>query len=384
MTSSKNIFQINLVKLDFELDSSIMSALFELEHLKKLRLEGSTFPPIFFQLKNIFQMLESIWSARIEGNNTTIDEYVDSKIFSKKTNDPSEKIKEINNVELAVQYIEEHFHKGEEITHNLICELHQITVNGLRKEGDKTPGAYRKKIVHIGGSEHQPPEHLHIRDYMDGLLQFINHEDEPRFDLIKVAQAHHRFAWIHPFGNGNGRVVRLLTYAMLIKYGFRVKDGQLLNPTAVFCNDRNKYYEMLAKADKGTSQGVKAWVEYVLTGICSEMSKIDKLLDYNYLLGSILEPAIKLSKQRAYISDDEELILKMGVKKQMFKSADIKTLLKIPKPADRSYLIKKLREKNFIKTTKPNGREYYVVFKNNLLTRSLIEMLEKEDFIPVN
>jgi Fic family protein len=37
----------------------------------------------------------------------------------------------------------------------------------------------------------------------------------PKYDLMKVALARHRFAWLHPFSNGNGRVVRLLTYAML-------------------------------------------------------------------------------------------------------------------------------------------------------------------------
>ena len=47
------------------------------------------------------------------------------------------------------------------------------------------------------------------------------------FDLIKVAIAHHRFVWIHPFGNGNGRVVRLLTYALLIKYGFGANKLEL-------------------------------------------------------------------------------------------------------------------------------------------------------------
>jgi hypothetical protein len=44
-------------------------------------------------------------------------------------------------------------------------------------------------------------------------------------DFIKVALSHHRFGWIHPFRNGNGRVVRLLTYLLLIKYGFNVKTG---------------------------------------------------------------------------------------------------------------------------------------------------------------
>jgi Fic family protein len=36
---------------------------------------------------------------------------------------------------------------------------------------------------------------------MDELLEFINREDNPLFDLMKIALAHHRFVWIHPFEN---------------------------------------------------------------------------------------------------------------------------------------------------------------------------------------
>lgn len=85
---------------------------------------------------------------------------------------------------------------------------------------------------------------------MDELFEFINTKQGAKYDLLKVALAHHRFAWIHPFDNGNGRTVRMLTYAMLIQYGFNVHMGQrLINPTAVFCNDRDAYYNVLMQAD---------------------------------------------------------------------------------------------------------------------------------------
>src|SRR5690606_24214283 len=107
---------------------------------------------------------------------------------------------------------------------------------------------------------------------------------------------------IHPFGNGNGRTVRLFTYAMLVKTGFNVSVGRIINPTAVFCSNRNDYYRMLAEADKGTREGILTWSEYVLKGLKDEIEKIDKLLDYNFLRKEILLPTINHSLERKYIT----------------------------------------------------------------------------------
>lgn len=88
------------------------------------------------------------------------------------------------------------------------------------------------------------PEYLLIDEYMYKLFDFINNEDGAKYDLLKIATAHHRFVWIHPFTNGNGRTVRLFTYAMLVKLGFNVSAGRILNPTDIFCNNRKDYYHM--------------------------------------------------------------------------------------------------------------------------------------------
>jgi len=57
---------------------------------------------------------------------------------------------------------------------------------------------------------------------MEELFTFINNDDDKKYDLIKTALAHHRFVWIHPFDNGNGRTVRLFTYVLLVKLGFNI------------------------------------------------------------------------------------------------------------------------------------------------------------------
>ena len=361
-------------------DSPLTDTLMELNHLKRQRLGGSTAPWMFFQLKNIFHILESVGSARIEGNRTTISEYIEQKID--KTERSTERFSEIANAESAMDFIEESISEGAEITHHFIRELHQLAVDGLTDEGDKTPGAYRTWNVQISKSAHLPPDEYTIQAYMDELLTFINKNDTGKYDLLKTAIAHHRFTWIHPFGNGNGRVVRLLTYALLIKYGFNVKEGKLLNPTAVFCNDRDLYYAKLSDADAGTDESLLSWCEYVLTGILEEVSKVNKLLDFSYLYKNIMVPTIELGMERGYLNQIEANILSIGIKKQKFKATDLDNTLKQLSPRQRTHQIFKMKESGFIKPLKENGRTYYVSFQNNFLMRSVITILEKEGFIP--
>jgi len=371
-------FDLKIVNPSFE--SPLTDTLMELNHLRKLKLSGTTAPWIFFQLKEIFHLLESVGSARIEGNRTTISEYVEQKIEHKENS--SERFSEIANVEKAMNFIEESISEGTEITNHFIRELHQLAVDTLTDEGDKTPGAYRTWNVQIAQSSHLPPESHQVQSYMDELLQFINENDAGKYDLLKTALAHHRFVWIHPFGNGNGRVVRLLTYALLIKYGFNVKDGKLINPTAVFCNDRDLYYENLSEADNGEEESLLKWCDYVLTGVLEEVSKVNKLLDFDFLYKKILHPTIELGKERGYLNDIESKILYVGIKKQAFKSSDIKAILVDLSDRQITYQISKMKEAGFIKPMTSKAKTYYVSFMNNYLMRSLMQILEREKFIP--
>ena len=378
MTTNNTENKLKLVSPAF--DSKLLDAIMELNYLRRSQLHGTTSPYLFFQLKKIFHLLESVGSARIEGNRTTISEYIESKIEQKENS--TDTFMEIANVERAMEYIEQSIKTRTPISNHFVRELHQLTVTDLKNEGDKSPGAYRTWQVNISQSKHTPPEPHMVQSYMDELVDFINDDNEEKFDLIKVAIAHHRFAWIHPFGNGNGRVVRLLTYALLIKYGFRVQDGQLLNPTAVFCNDRDMYYKMLSIADSGTDDSMLQWCEYVLTGVCSEISKINKLLDHGYLVSNILKPAISKGRARELITATEEKVLKMGVQKQTFKSSDINSLKLNLSTRQVTLLIAKLKSNKLISATKEKGREYFVSFQNNYLMRGLIQQLESEKFIP--
>src|SRR3989338_8436110 len=109
--------------------SKLTDLIIELEHLRKKRLGGTTNARVFFQLKHIFHTLESIGSARIEGNNTTIAEYIETKISPTKMSPPNN-IKEIQNIEETMFFIEEHI-GDTPINRIFISEVHKRIVSGL-------------------------------------------------------------------------------------------------------------------------------------------------------------------------------------------------------------------------------------------------------------
>ena len=371
----------DLQLLNPSFDSPLVDVLGELEYLRRLRLEGDTPPQVFFQLKSLFHALESLGSARIEGNHTTLADYIDSKVEGKA--ESTDQLLEVANIEKAMDYVEEAVKPGMDLTEHTIRELHAMTVQDLRREGDKTSGAYREGSVKISQSKHMPPDALLVPQYMEELVRFINREDFPKYALMKVALAHHRFGWIHPFGNGNGRVVRLLTYALLMKYGFNVSmGGRVLNPTAVFCNDREKYYAMLGMADTGTVEGLEAWCVYVLEGIRSEVQKVDRLTRYSYLTECILFPALSFARDREWITEAEELVLTAVIQKRVVKSADIAQALPGLNAGQRTYQIRKLVDQGMLLPISPGARQYTIGFSNNYLIRGVIKALREQGFIP--
>ena len=373
-----NHFDLALLNPAF--DSPLVDVLTELEHLRRLRLEGTTPPALFLQLKYIFHMLESLGSARIEGNHTTLAEYVENTFAPASA--PSEQLAEIDNIEEAMRYIENEVGKGSEITERFIRELHALTVQRLVREGDATPGAYRAGEVRIAQAAHLPPQGVEVAGYMQELVAFINRPDADKYDLMKVALAHHRFGWIHPFGNGNGRVVRLLTYALLIKYGFNVKaGGRVLNPTAVFCSDRDRYYAMLALADKGTPDALEKWCIYVLQGISNELYKVDQITQYDYLSEKVLRPAVGFARQRGLISEQEEKILQLAVQGGVVKAADLQAAMPTASAPQRTYQIKKLVDSGMLLPIAAKARQYTLGFQNKYLMRGVIEALSQAGFI---
>lgn len=372
--------ELRIVEPEFK--SELLDLIISLDYLRKKKLEGSTHTAVFYQLKHIFQTLESLGSARIEGNQTTLAEYVNMSLEKPKKLPSS--FKEIRNIENALAFVEENIDDCK-INRPFVREIHLKLMADLpvNEESDNTPGSYRRFNVAITKSKHRPPDWIKVEDYMEELFQFINQERGGKYDLLKTAVAHHRFAWIHPFGNGNGRLVRILTYAMLAKQGFNVHRKRLINPTAIFCNNREEYYNHLARADEGSDAGLLAWEEYVLKGLNDEISKLDRLVDYNYLKTEILFPVLAEAVGLKYISDLEYNILSKVVEKQIIQASDIKAFFPRKSDSEVSRQIRILIRKKLLVPEAVGKRKYVLCFYHNLLWRVVYQILDEKGFLPI-
>lgn len=88
-----------------------------------------------------------------------------------------------------------------------------------------------------------PPEH--VASEMDRLISMHQQHLETGISAeVASAWLHHRFAQIHPFQDGNGRVARALASLVLIKEG--------LFPLVVTRDDRSRYIDALEAADNGS------------------------------------------------------------------------------------------------------------------------------------
>lgn len=108
------------------------------------------------------------------------------------------------------------------------------------------PGEWRHHDVTVG--EHTPPPFAEVPE---ALARFHEVYDLGRHSAVDalalLGAAHHRLLWIHPFGDGNGRVTRLMSDAWLRRAG--VRSHGLWTASRGLARARNDYKALLAGAD---------------------------------------------------------------------------------------------------------------------------------------
>ncbi len=210
---------------------------------KKSQLDAMR-PLPSYAVKRIQESLSLEWtyhSNSIEGNTLTLQEtkMVIEEGMTIKGKSLREHFEAVNHQE-AIEFVESLISDHSKLSANDIMEINGLVLQKIEKE---FAGRYRNSGVRIAGANFVPPNALKVDTLMDELVDWINDVGNTLPLVVKVSIFHHRFVWIHPFFDGNGRTVRLLFNLLLMKEGYP--------PAIILRNDRKKYYNALNKANSG-------------------------------------------------------------------------------------------------------------------------------------
>jgi len=178
------------------------------------------------------------------------------------------------------------------------------------------PGDYRDFMVDVG--RHTPPHFESLPAFMQRFCSFYGGGDIYETDrLVAIAAAHHRLAWIHPFGDGNGRVIRLYTRAMLIRHGL---DGSgLWSLSRGLARHRASYYDFLGRADQSrqgdcdgrgnlSDRGLAEFCQFFLETMMDQVTFMSEHLD---LPGLRVRIERTFQFEMAHLGKDAEFLMRV-------------------------------------------------------------------------
>lgn len=123
-------------------------------------------------------------------------------------------------------------------------------------EGDHAfqmiPGQWRSQKRHdVFVGRHLPPASNRVAEFMDYFEEKFKFDYlDKREKIIALAVSHHRFNFIHPFPDGNGRISRLMSHAMVAKAGIGSHGlWSVSRGLARGLDSRSDYKLMLSHAD---------------------------------------------------------------------------------------------------------------------------------------
>lgn len=218
-------------------------------------------------------------TTAIEGNTLSDDEV--KSIVEKGTANVGDSRayleREVQNVLSAIREIDQALSQGRRlpITSQRLCELNFKVLDGVPDEDWVVPGEFRQTDVVVG--PYKAPHWTEVPALVDEFVLWLKTlrssitPDSPVEDRFYVAvlsaiMAHLYIAWIHPFGNGNGRTARLIEMQILSESG--IVPIVASNVMSDYYNKtRNLYYLELNRAQQDPAH----FVRYAIRGFVDEL-----------------------------------------------------------------------------------------------------------------
>ncbi len=230
-------------------------------------------PAVAEKLHGIYLAKGLLATTAIEGN--TLSEAEVRKILEGTSDLPKsleyQKL-EIENILIACHEISAFITSGTRppLTPARIAYLNKQVLAGLKLEEGIVPGVMRK--YQVGIARYKAPHPSELPYLMEKLCDWLEGSTfaSPDSELVtvrailKAIVAHLYLAWIHPFGDGNGRTARLVELQILLASGVPAPAAHLLSNH--YNQTRAEYYRRLDAASRSGGD-VIPFIEYAVQGL---------------------------------------------------------------------------------------------------------------------
>jgi Fic family protein len=280
-----------------------------------VRLGGRLHPRTAANLADLVRVMNCYYSNLIEGHNTRPHDIEKALRNRFDTNDEKRnlQLEAVAHIRLQKK-IDELSASGtlpEPSSVEFITWLHKEfyldapeAMRVLEKNGKKirfTPGMFRHLSEHdVAVGRHLPPSSSVVADFMEYFhAKYMFSSMGRGMQLAAMAAAHHRFNYIHPFPDGNGRVSRLMSHAMALHAGIGAHGlWSVSRGLARGLDSPKDYMSMMDKADtprQGDVDGrgnlsLKALNEFIcwFLDVCiDQVTFMQRLFDLDGLTGRL-------------------------------------------------------------------------------------------------
>lgn len=279
-------------------------------------LSGQLHPTVRLAIANLVRSMNCYYSNLIEGHNTHPRD-IDRALAADYSSDPHRRDLQLE-ARAHIEVQQQIDARSEvptpaasrafmEWTHREFCvrlpeSLLVVTNPDTGEQLPLVPGELRTRTVAVG--RHVPPAANELPAF---LSRFEQAYDASRLtksrQALATAAAHHRFLWIHPFLDGNGRVARLMSHAMLLDLGV---GSALWSISRGLARKSTEYKRLLMAADeprRGDLDGRGALSQRALIEFCRFF--LECCLDQVRYMRELLEPSELQRRMELYVRDEE-------------------------------------------------------------------------------
>lgn len=271
-------FHLDLTRAPWAFWNSIGEARSKCLHLARTPLP----PQLAREMERVYLAKGARASAAIEGNSLDEEQAVAAVAGRLEVPESQEYLqRELENVIHALAGIEAEVHRDGrfEITPQKLRELNRAVLEGLDLEEHVVPGELRTTGIAVGtvyrGAPARDLELLlgSLCDWLEG-PDFERDEEDRATEFLHAflaaVVAHLYIAWIHPFGDGNGRTARLVEFGILTAAGIPSVAAHLLSNH--YNATRSHYYRQLERASKSGGDPVP-FLAYAAEGFVGELQQ---------------------------------------------------------------------------------------------------------------